>query len=544
MKELFSRRKVLIAMVTSFLGGLALLRLPDISISEAEITNVAYENTIQLGDYLKHGISVDEAFRNANIAMKATIDKSTISEGRHTGRAKLIIPAGRFVITDPSVFLASPEARTLGLIIEGQGRGVSEIIFKPSKSNQYLITNYDKWLFLEFRDLTFVCGENSFMLSISNGGAQNYIFNRITWNGCKYGIRLQGNNNNSELTFNQCGITSKVDTFLWSETSDQFLNYHFFSSNFEVSSGDFCRFDKGGNINIWGGSFIHTAEGGGTFFRLLGAQHAAGVMRFHCEGVRFEHRRAKSRLIECEWASGSVKFSSCDMSSQAYDYDHRQVTALFSSINASMPIIHFADCMILGRHQYNYMVESYTHTELVSYTHCEIFSGKNPQAFIMTDSKDNSSNLGGTPSIHFTHCRGKDSNEIWECVYNFQINNLTVLTKKTVSIKNADGKFPYRLSGEITAKLPINAVITRITLSVPAGVTADNVLNDFALKTAEGTVLLEQTTGALNQGFINDINNVLIICDTDAKRTILFSAGSNINQALGKGAMCLIEYLG
>jgi hypothetical protein len=146
--------------------------------------------------------------------------------------------------------------------------------------------------------------------------------------------------------------------------------------------------------------------------------------------------------------------------------------------------------------------------------------------------------MGGTPSIQFTHCRGNDKKEIWECVYNFQINNLTVLTKKIVSIKNADGKFPYRLSGEITAKLPINAVITRITLSVPAGVTNDTDLNNFSLKTAEGTVLLAQTTGNLNQGFINDINNILIICDTDAKRTISFSSGSNINQALGKGSMC------
>jgi hypothetical protein len=135
-----------------------------------------------------------------------------------------------------------------------------------------------------------------------------------------------------------------------------------------VSSGDFCRFDKGGNINIWGGSFMHTTDAGGTFFRLLGVQHAAGVMRFHCEGVRFEHVKGESKLIECEWASGSVSFSSCDMSSQAFNYDHSHVTAQFSSNNSSMPIIHFDDCMILGRHQYNYMVGSYGFKPLVSYS--------------------------------------------------------------------------------------------------------------------------------------------------------------------------------
>ena len=80
----------------------------------------------------------------------------------------------------------------------------------------------------------------------------------------------------------------------------------------------------------------------------------------------------------------------------------------------------------------------------------------------------------------------------------------------------------------------MNAVITRIILSAPAGATTDTTLNNFTLKTADGVVLMEQITRALNQVFINDINNILLICDTDAKRTISFSAGSNINQALGK----------
>jgi hypothetical protein len=175
---------------------------------------------------------------------------------------------------------------------------------------------------------------------------------------------------------------------------------------------------------------MHTTEAGGTFFRLLGAQHAAGVMRFHCQGVRFEHVKGNSRLIECEWASGSVRFSSCDMSSQAFQYDHEHVTAVFSSNNTSMPIIHFEDCMILGQHQYNYMIGSYAFKPLISYNHCEIFSGANPQKFIVVNNKDNNFNNGGTPPIQFSNCRGADSHEIWECVYNYQMNNLAVLTKK------------------------------------------------------------------------------------------------------------------
>jgi hypothetical protein len=96
----------------------------------------------------------------------------------------------------------------------------------------------------------------------------------------------------------------------------------------------------------------------------------------------------------------------------------------------------------------------------------------------------------------------------------------------------------------VTAKLPLHAVITRITMSIPAGASTSSVLNDFTLKTEEGQNLLEQKTGALNQGFIVDLKDLLIICDSDAKRTINFSAGSNINQVVGNGAMCLVEYLG
>src|SRR5260370_1102730 len=91
------------------------------------------------------------------------------------------------------------------------------------KLSEAAIANKDKWLFIEIRDVSFNCNHNSFMFSESEGGAQNYIFNRVSWSNLKYGFRLRGGNNNSEFTFNQCGISGTVNTFLWSETSDQFL---------------------------------------------------------------------------------------------------------------------------------------------------------------------------------------------------------------------------------------------------------------------------------------------------------------------------------
>ena len=73
-----------------------------------------------------------------------------------------------------------------------------------------------------------------------------------------------------------------------------------------------------------------------------------------CIGVRFEHRNANSRLIECEWNDGTVSFISCDMSSQAYQLKPA-VNAVFRSVNQKMPSIKFQECTLMGRHTYQYL---------------------------------------------------------------------------------------------------------------------------------------------------------------------------------------------
>jgi hypothetical protein len=542
MTKKVSRREA-IAMLGAGVVATAALALPGMADAAAIPTGSAIK--FNLADYLIPGITVDAAFKKVNQDIKAAIDTSTVSRGAAAGRAILYIPAGIYVITDPTAFLASPDVRTLGLTIKGDGRGMTEIFFKPAGTgDKYLIQNNDKWLCITIQDITFQCGVDSFMLSTSNGGAQNYVFDRVAWGPMKYGIRLQGSNNNSEMTFNECGISGSVDTFLWSETSDQFVNYNFFACNFEVDKGCFCKFDKGGNINIWGGSFIHI-NGGGTFFKLLGNWHAGGVQRFICTGVRFEHRKLVSKLIECEWTSGTVCFKSCDMGSQAYNFDHKTVTAIFKSVNAPMPIIHFEDCTILGRHEYQYMVGSFAPSQLVSYNNCEFASAKNPKEQIVITNIDNSYNYGGTAPIRFTLCRGMDEMELWDSVYNFSVAKIGETIKRAVSLKGVDSKFPYKASPSTFLKLPLNAIITRVTLYMPAGAASSSAINDYKLQTGEKTprVLAMQNKGTMAAGFKADSGEIFILCDTDAKRTLTLLAGSGINQAVGNGSMCIIEYI-
>jgi hypothetical protein len=544
MSKKISRREALKSLIITGAGGLATLLLSKTSSAATSPIAICNDDiTFNLADYLKAGITTDQAFQKVNQDIINAIDTSTGARyGRHTGRAKLVIPAGEFVITDPNSFLFNPVARTFGLTIEGAGRGMTEIVFNPTGTDKYLITNNDKWLHVTFRDLSFRLGTNSFMHSISTGGAQNYVFERINWENLKYGFHLTGDNNNSEFTFQHCGIYGTVDTFLWSETSDQFLNYTFFSTQFEVSEGCFCRFDKGGNVNLFGGSFIHTSATGGTFFKLLGTPHSAGVMRFHCESVRFEHRKGGSKLIECEWAQGCVSFKSCDMSSQAFDYDHTHITAIFRSVNDMMPIISFESCMILGLHEYKYMVGSFASKHIVSYTNCEIYSQNTPQDFIVITLEDGSSNAGGTPPILFQNCRGYDHKEVWECVLNFRKATFGVTSSKWASLKNGDGKFPYVSAPSTDIKLPLNAIITRIILFLPAGEVGSPNTNNYTLSNTDGQIFAKQNTGTMAAGFKID-SPFFYFCDNDNRRTLTLTAGGSVNQAVGGNACCLIEYI-
>lgn len=477
---------------------------------------------------------------------------TAIGNSNRRGRLKLIIPAGCFVISFPEVMMRSSYlTRTMGFAIEGAGAGVTQILYTSTATNQYLFNNNDAWMGLEISGIEFIAtsANANFMRSYSTGGAQHYYFERCTWNGTwNYTFLLQGSNNNSEFTFIHCNWNGTLAKAMYvpatePSTADQFLNYNFINCNFEVESGDFLDFQWGGNINVNGGSFIHIS-GAGTFFKLGNNAHAYGVQRFACRDVRFEHRTTTSKLIDCVWNDGSVTFTSCDTTPSTPYVAAATVNALFTSANQKMPAILFQGCMLMGRHEYKFNVNSWNSPHNVKYDTCEFSQAANAKDFILFTNVSGI-NAGGTPPINFENCRSQDADQtktFFDCVLGSDKATRAVMMPHTISIKDAASNLP-RLSGFEAFELPLNAVILNVKFFAPAGAVGSTAAANYLIQTTDGTPVTVASINSANAslGFGNS-SDVYFLCDTDLRRRLRLVAGAATDTFNPKG-YCLVTYI-
>lgn len=481
--------------------------------------------------------------------------------GNDRGKVNINIPAGNFYIADTDVFNNFTK-RMSGLKISGAGREVTKIYFLPKQSNQYLFNNNDKILNIHFEDMSFTGSlalNTNFMLSVSHGGAQNYTFDRCNFGDFNKVIDLQGTNNNSEFTFNHCGFYGTIkDGVVFvgdvntSPASDQFLNYNFFACQFEVQSGNFINMKYGGNINVYGGSFIHIEYDsekalGGTFFNLRTTSHSYGVCRLLVVGTRFEFRNRNSKLVNCEWSNGNIEFLNCDMDS--YSQNPNSVNweiARFLGQN-SFPVIKFDNCSLLGKHHYRYNTEGAKHFNSIVYTSCRHSLLNIIEDFFVysTNPDVNFYNYGSRPTIKVRDFRVDASkSSVFDATINGQIHGRTVLEKKVLSIKNVNGSLPIR-NGSETVKLPPNAIITKVMLYCPQRAVTSGYTAKFTLSTNEKAPTVLADTSPLKTKYSNGFNvqnDVWFVCDTEEKRTLVLKDNGNVDQTTTKG-LCLIEYI-
>ncbi|WP_239631766.1 glycoside hydrolase family 55 protein [Paenibacillus sp. H1-7] len=502
------------------------------------------------------GVTDDSAAFQAAIAYaesKAVTNPGPGATGSKLGRVQLFVPPGSYVITQPeSLLRSSYTTSTVGLQIQGAGQGVTQIIYNPAATGTYLAKNNNAWLFCGISDIEFYSNSstNHFMYSYSTGQAQSWTFERIRFRGkWGYTFHLEGTDTNSEMTWREidwAGYIAKGVYVPAATGSDQFLNYNFYSCNFEVQEGDFLHFEKGGNINVWGGSFIHIGANAGTFFKLLGSTHSYGVERFLCIGARMEHRNANSKLIYCEWSAGIVSFINVDTSSSVPLRAAAELVATFYSNNTKMPVIKFDNCRLLGKHEYMYRVNSFQYPHNIRYENCEINQHTSPSDFIVFTAEGGNGNAGGTPTIHFTNTRGQGdpSRKSWECDYGFQKSSFGITKRTAISVKRADGKFPYSASTTVGFTVPVNARIVNIWLQSPAGAVSSTGAATFTVQTTEATPTVLATLTAANhsQGFMLQ-QDLYFRCDTAEKCSLQLVAGSNVTQA-NPEAECIVEYIG
>lgn len=474
------------------------------------------------------------------------------------GRKVIRIGPGTYKITSPGALMSDLGIeRTTGLTIRGAGRDMTNIVFSPGTANQYLMDNNDDWLHVTFEDMTFhsTVSTASFMKSTSSGGAQNYVFNRVNWSGTwKYGIELLGTNNNSEYSFFHCGIYADWTAFLFvaaSGTSDQFLNYNFFACNVEYLAGNFIDMAMGGNINVWGGSLIHGGGGGSnqTFFKLRGGDHASGVQRLFVCGARIEHRHTNSVLIDSEWKRGNITFLSVDTEPNAsVTGNDTAVKAIFSGSNSTLPSIEWIGCSLIGKHSYQFEVNSWDDARRINYRDCEIYHHTSAHDFITIVNNGGTGNVGGTPPIRFEGCRGLGSATDtalypFDCTVSGLLTRNVALREHRVSIKKPNGGMPIVADPTEDCWLPLNAIVTNVRFYKPAGGASGSTTWTYTVKTSEGspTTLATANPGTAWSSGYNVNTDTWFVCDSDAKRHLTLNATVITESASNQ--LCIVTYL-
>lgn len=270
--------------------------------------------------------------------------------------------AGVYTVSD--TIMPSVTGRAQGLTVRGIGKRASEIVMTGA---QPLLINADRWMGVRFYDCSFRSTNPgaSFLYSGSTGGAQDWGWTNCEWRGSwAYGIGLDGpktSNCNSEFVWDRCHINGSYGTaFLWSGMSsawpqqDQFLNYAFRDCKVEYDHGDALRFDKGGSINVTGGSWIIKGKrpdgSPSRFFHFPAGTHYDSVQNLTVVGTRFEPRDPANLVIDSHW-KGQVTFLNC--MDDAWAFKTHSAADSYAPHRYTNPAgVRYQGCQLTGRHRY------------------------------------------------------------------------------------------------------------------------------------------------------------------------------------------------
>jgi hypothetical protein len=303
-------------------------------------------------------------------------------------------------------------------------RHATTIVFNPATLGP-LIDNEDRVSRITFQDMTLRGGgaNAQFMKSVSNGGPQGFIFERIVWDGVwDLVFDLSGTDNNSEWIFYGCRIRGTYNTAFLRNTNVQALHFNFLATDVEP---DQCGADNahapmfdmqaGGNINVWGGSWIgglnnqDNAAKGGIFFKLGASTAAPTVNRFLAIGPRAELRNGGWMWMDSKWSGGSITHVSYvdtgyagDAANQSSYTRMRFSTADGVGTHARWPNIRFIGGSLAGKHEYVVLGQNDAYQQSIIYDNATIQHWSTRDGFIVqTFDPSVSTRLGAAPVIQF-----------------------------------------------------------------------------------------------------------------------------------------------
>lgn len=408
--EPLSRRALGLGMAATGLGAMA--------VWGAQPASAAADPTAHTVDVTDHGAKGDGVSDDSD-AIRAAVTAAIAGRSGGVVKKEIFFPPGNYRVTKKDTLMWSPTNgkadQIFGLRFRGCGPRVTNVFFDtdfaatadPRENN--LITAAVRLRYTYFEDMSFsstnpnnrfayfwsvdaLTGQPQFP-EYGFGQNQYFVYRNIEWKGTwDRVIGIDGDheaNNNSEHHFILCSTDTKsayTDAFLHCGISspadrnqqNQFLNYFMLSCNFAVAKGDFFRFDRGGSINVLGGSWstVNDAELGPQDIRYFYMPLPNGEMtatRLHVNGVRFEPKSEKHKIIDCNWNNGSVTFTSCsDMAaiqrSTAANFNlHR-----YAADSGRLPIVRYQDCILGGYHLVDAAGSSLTNGKMI-YEGCRFY---------------------------------------------------------------------------------------------------------------------------------------------------------------------------
>ncbi len=402
------------------------------------------------------------------------------------GSVLIDVPPGTYVIKKPKALLGNEKApiKINGLRWRGAGNAITTIVFKPS-SGGVMLQN-DLWQNLQFEGISFIADTKdcTFFLSKTTHNAQRYCFQNCSWSDFKYGVSLQGDNNNSEFVFFDChtsGIQSNGAFFYigTADTSDQFVNYWFYGCTHWSTSAPFIDAAKGGQFQIYGldaSDFGSGLKAPAYLFRLRGAAHGLGVCQFTATGVRVEGKSKYAALIRSEWPQGQVTFRNVDYSSQSGSVSFGDIIQI-NYANTDGPIYSFSDSTLAGRVYVTISVTDWAHDHRIVFQNCDWLQRDSPTDVVHYGGS--TVNAQAKPPVKFIGCRGGSGNpttasgsNVWDATVGYRGQLTQTLEQRVVSLRAVNG---VSAAEKLTVNLPVGALVTAFEVMAAAhGVTSQS----------------------------------------------------------------------
>ena len=447
--------------------------------------------------------------------------------------------------------------RRIGLTFKGESK--STLIHFESDADDYLCFNDDEHLGLKFQDLRFSCNSNNakFMLSLSDGGAQEFTYDDVFFHGKwqrLWDVRKPAattGDTNSEWKFFGGGMNAYIqDTMMLVEDSDQFLNFWWFGSKLWIREGQCIRAENGGHFQFincdWSGlepTMVNNQSlNGGYLFELNGRGHASGVCKFLIVGGRFEHKTDLSRLIYCEWDNGNVDIEA-DCRAVLYT-DPLTVHAVFDCASGGGINVSFKGSALQGVHKYSSAANAYEYTRTAKYDNCSFYDVSDiTTAFI----SDTATNAGGSWPVLITESctTTKRLTTTTESVaLPTQLKGLQSksgnLRKFYATFRNQSGQGTPNSGETFTLNMPSNAIITNVTF-VGTGILTSTATPNFQVKDGLGTLIAE-SSNALNTAWYDSFDVFYLLSST--KKVLTLNDSLSVANQRNPYYFVAIEYIG